>query len=414
MHWPPKQEDRGDWSAVAGVFTLAMVAVAVASPLWPIFTGLAVVGFYACLAPLSHLWPWRQHQEPSPPTGITAGHGIKAGGDIESPAGIQAGQGIEAGGDIRTVARPDGPRAAIASQPRSDLETLGPVNPLVGHFKIRQYAAPLAHDDKGTVFRVVVAAASKPAVSELDSAIKAAFKDALSRSSLERWGNHNVANQTGKTDWLRAQPSLGTVATFERDWGLSTTDGSVLSGKATLQLPPGHQFGSRAVLALDAIERSADAADNQPRLTLSLADLHAFLHLLGNAAVHEIASVIFPLICAEGKSAIVGPNYEISFGDRSLDTAVNLPSSFDRPANAVSNPWAEINTPESSDPRDLTARDVVIRSGLEKVLRSNEYDEIEDEIAKLALPPDLHSEPTPTLNTEDLFGSVFGTRRGAP
>lgn len=38
-----------------------------------------------------------------PPTGIRAGHGIRAGGDIESDAGIDAGWGIEAGGSIRQI-----------------------------------------------------------------------------------------------------------------------------------------------------------------------------------------------------------------------------------------------------------------------------------------------------------------------
>jgi hypothetical protein len=113
-----------------------------------------------------------------------------------------------------------------------------------------------------------------------------------------------------------------------------------------------------------------------------------FLHKLGIAAVDEIGSAVFPIVCMEDMPAIVGPNYEINFGDRTLDTTVDLPSSFERPANAVSNPWAEINTPEDSDPLNLTARDAVIRKGLEKILRSNEYDGIEDEIAKLPKPTD--------------------------
>jgi len=84
--------------------------------------------------------------------------------------------------------------------------------------------------------------------------------------------------------------------------------------------------------------------------------------------------------------AIAGPNYEISFGDRSLDKMVELPSTFERVVDAPSNPWAEINTPENTDPRDVAARDEVIRNGLEKLLRSNGYDEIEDEIARLPIP----------------------------
>ena len=316
--------------------------------------------------------------------GITAGHGIKAGGDIEAAGSIQASHGIEAGGDIR-IGRP---HTAIPSPPRSDLETLGLVNGLVGHYKIRQYAAPVQHNEKATVFRVVIAADPRPTVNEFGSGSKVALKEALAGSSLEKWGCSvsSLLSSNTPTEWTRASPNTGLVATFERDWETSRNGGSVLNGRATLQLPPGFQFGSRAVLTLDAIERPADTATGAPRLSLTLAELHRLLHVLAKAAVDEIASAVFPLFYTEGKPAIIGPNYEISFGDRTLDTTVDLPSSLERPANAVSNPWAEINTPEGNDPRDLKARDAVIRRGLEKVLRNNEYDEIEDEIAKLRVP----------------------------
>ncbi|MFI5091055.1 MAG: TIR domain-containing protein [Terriglobales bacterium] len=303
--------------------------------------------------------------------------------------------------DWNAVGFPDhavnGDTAEASGMPESSVgpnvsQTPWLTNPLVGRFKIRQYASPLAHDDKGTVFRVVVAAGSKPTVSELDSVTKAAVKEALSGSSLEKWGRSasGLLYSNTPTEWVRVSPSSGQVATFERDWGMSATQGSVLHGRATLELPSGFQFGMRPVLTLDVIERPADAGDSQRRLSLALTDLHELLHVLGRAAVDEIASVVFPMLCVEGTPAIVGPNYEISFGDRSLNATIALPSSFERPANAVSNPWAEINTPEDSDSRDLTARDAVIRKGLEKILRSNEYDGMEEAIVKL---------PAPTPNT---------------
>lgn len=316
--------------------------------------------------------------------GIIAGHRIKAGGDIEAAGSIQAGHGIEAGGDIRTGS----PRSALPSRPHSSLETSGLVNGLVGHYKIRMYAAPVENNEKATVFRVVIAADPRPTVNEFGSASKAALKEALAGSSLEKWGCSvsSLLSSNTPTEWTRASPNTGLIATFERNWETSRNGGSVLNGKATLQLPSGLQFGSRAVLSLDVIERPTDTAAGAPRLSLSLAGLHRLLHVLAKAAVDEIAGAVFPPLCGEGKPAIIGPNYEISFGDRTLDAMVDLPSSFERPGNAISNPWAEINTPEGNDPRDLTARDTVIRRGLEKVLRNNEYDEIEDEIAKLLVP----------------------------
>lgn len=65
---------------------------------------------------------------------------------------------------------------------------------------------------------------------------------------------------------------------------------------------------------------------------------------------------------------------------------VQIPVSFRRPSEAQSLGWANINTPEDSDARDITARDSVLRRGLESVLRSNEYDDIEDDIEDLPVP----------------------------
>jgi hypothetical protein len=214
-----------------------MAGAAYVSSLQPLFIVLACVGFYVCLAPLLHLWPWIDHDQSSQPTGITAGHRIKAGGDIEAAGSIQAGHGIEAGGDIRTGS----PRSALPSQPHSSLETSGLVNGLVGHYKIRMYAAPVENNEKATVFRVVIAADPRPTVNEFGSASKAALKEALAGSSLEKWGCSvsSLLSSNTPTEWTRASPNTGLIATFERNWATSRNGGSVLNGKATLQLPSG-------------------------------------------------------------------------------------------------------------------------------------------------------------------------------
>jgi hypothetical protein len=82
---------------------------------------------------------------------------------------------------------------------------------------------------------------------------------------------------------------------------------------------------------LDVIERAGDTASQSPRLSLSLTALHRLLHVLARTAVNEIAKTTFPLVCAQTASPVVGPNYEISFGDRSLDGLVEIPGSFERP-----------------------------------------------------------------------------------
>lgn len=388
MHWPPTQTDKTAWSAVGGVVTLAMSGAAVVSPLWPIFTVLAVAGFYMCLAPLLYLWPWSRVATASPQTAIKAGHGIKAGGDIEADGGIEAGRGIEAGSRIRSSAHPRGLLFASAAARTIDPPGLRFPNPLFGHYRIGQYARPLEHDEHGCVFRTVVAPDCPSAVDELDTAIKDALADALSRSSLESWGRRQSAKRHGgaSTDWLRSYPNSGQTATFKRDWGVSSHSGSTLSAKATFELPSGPQFGPRPVLVLDVIEQAAGTDLGSPRLCLSVSDLHQFLHILANTVVDELGGTVFPVVCKQAAPPILGPNYEISFGDRSLNTTVEIPHSFERTQDAYNNQFAEINTPEDCDPRDQAVRDAVIRSGLQKVFRSNGYDRIEAEIAKLPDP----------------------------
>jgi len=278
--------------------------------------------------------------------------------------------------------------ALFAAHRRAGLAQLGLVNQLVGRFQISQFAAPLEHDQKGGVTRVVIAADCLPAKGELRSDTKRVLREALSRSSLERWVLDRVSQDQADPhpDWVLASPSSGQIATLKRDWGISTSGGSRLLGKATLQLPPGIMIGSRVVLVLDVVERPVDEDNEHLRLRLTLAELHELLHILATTAVDELSSAVFPLVCEEPSPPILGPNYELRFGDRSLTTTVQIPSGFTRPSTAQDMPWANISTPEGADARDLPSRDAVLRHGIESMLRQNEYDGIEAEIAQLSMP----------------------------
>jgi hypothetical protein len=389
MQWRPKQEHIGAWTAIGTVPSGAAVAVGLASGWSLVVVVLAILGVYLMVGPLLELWPWHQAEDLSRRVGIRAGHSIKASGDIETDRAIEAGHGIEAGGDIRSSTQ-----AHALLFPPSTTHWVGRgsidfVNPLFGHYRIRQSARPLEYDEVGCVFRVVIAPDCRPACSELSTATKDALQDALFRSSLEVWGCEQVGwhPATAFVNWERSDPNSGQVVTVKRDWGVSAHWQSTLSAKATLQLPAGPQFGPRPVLMLDVIERVADTGSHSHRLSLSLAALHGFLHVLARTAVDEIARTTFPSVCGQTATSILGPNYEISFGDRTLDGLVEIPSSFERPQGSCNNPGAEINTAEDSDARDLAARDAVIRDGMQKIFRQNGYDRIEDEIASLPGPP---------------------------
>lgn len=325
MHWPPSHDDRAAWSAVGGVVTAVAVTLGVASVWWPVVVVLAIIGVCLMLAPLLRLGPWHQIDQLSPHPGITAGHGIKAGGNIETDGTIEAGHGVEAGGHIRSSTKSDSLLFAATERRVTSLRPLGIVNPLVSKLLIRQYASPLEHDEPGCVIRVAIAGDCQPSGHELSSTTKGLLKDALDRSGIEKWVQTNGWQTGPVADWRHASPNTGLIVTFKRDWGRLGSTGSALTGRATLQITPGLMLGPRVILVFDLIEQNADPNKGLPRLQLSLFDIYSLLHTLSKTVIDDLASAVFPPIYKDAVPPIVGPNYEIQFGDRTLDKLCSDP-----------------------------------------------------------------------------------------
>lgn len=211
---------------------------------------------------------------------------------------------------------------------------------------------------------------------------------AVAESSVEVWGRQQVGPRASTTSagWRRSAPNTGQVATFKRDWGTSVRTGSSLRAQVTVALPVGPYSGPRPVLTLDVVELLDEAHRESLQPWMSLPELHKLLHILARTAVEEIGSVIFAEICEQPTPPMLGPNYEISFGQRKLETLALIPAAVHRPHDALATQGAEINSPEGTDACDLAARDTVIRNGLQKALRSNGYDHIEREIEGLQVP----------------------------
>lgn len=384
MHWRPKQEYPAAWSAIGVCLLGVMVTAAIASSLLTIFVPLACVAFYVCLAPLQHWWPWREIAEKTLRGSVTAGDSITAGRDIEAAGRVEAGQNVRAGGSIRVSGRPQSQQLVATGQQRLERLRLGLVNPLVGHFRIGQFASPIEDRKSGCVFRVVLAPDCPPGVRELTTTTKDAFRAALSRSSVEAWGQRHASNVCAAGAWERANPNNGQIATFMREWGTSPGSSSVLWARATLQLPVGMYLGPRPILVLDVIEQHDEKSYGLPRLSMSLPGWYDFLRMLGRTIVDEIGQSVIPLVSQSDSPQLLGPNYEIAFGDRSLETLVEIPPNFEQPQDSYRHIGAEINTPATSDAVDVSERDLVIREGIQTILRNNGYDRIEDEVAKLA------------------------------
>ncbi len=371
MRWHPTADDKGPWSAIGIFIAGAALVTGLAGLSWPFVAAIAVVGVYLMLAPLLRWPPWNDAGKPWASSGITAGHEIRAGGDIDSAGPIQAGHGVHAGRHIRSSGSSDSLLAAMVKR-KADLAELGVTNPLVNKVLIRQHAAPLSYGEDGCVLRAVVAGADSPSDAELNSSIKDALQSSLATSSIERWmaAHGNDHSKDVFSAWERVSPNSGRLATLKRDWGTIKGTDSTLKAQVTLQLPPYLTLGSCVLLIFDLIEQRDDPGNerDETRMQLSLVQLHCLLHMIAKSAVDEVAEAVFPLIYKDSVPPMYGPNYEIQFGDRSLENLVRMPSGFTRPRDARSNGWAEVNTPEDSDPHDLAARDSVICGGIEKVL----------------------------------------------
>src|SRR5438046_1321522 len=85
------------------------------------------------------------------------------------------------------------------------LRRAGMANSLVGRYQVSAFAPPLPHDDAGAVIRVVVGAAYPPEGAKFDTRVKTMLREALQRSSLERWlSDQTLADET--PTWTKESP----------------------------------------------------------------------------------------------------------------------------------------------------------------------------------------------------------------
>lgn len=280
--------------------------------------------------------------------------------------------------------------AAVSAEAPGSLEVLsgfGMTNELVLRHQISSFARPLEHDQQGSVLRIVLGATGRRQVAELETRTKERLRDALHDSSLEAWFCDESHGRESPR-WTKGSPNNGYTTTLLRPPTASVGEGSRLFGKCTFQLPIG-MWGAHTIVILDVVEQAASSlrpGETEPRLHYTLGSLYSLLHILARSAIDEIGRQVFPLIFDE-EPALVGPNFEISFGDRTLTDLIVLPLHFDRPPTANDTPWVYINTPEGTPLDDPLPLDNVIRNGLASMLRQSEFDGFEDDIAGLPFQP---------------------------
>jgi hypothetical protein len=268
------------------------------------------------------------------------------------------------------------------------LRRAGMVNPLVTRHQISNFAPPLAHDELGSVIRIVLGASQPPEGARLDTPTKDKLRDALVRSSLEKWLVDETASDE-PVGWIKQSPNTEYNTIWKRPPVASINEGSQLSARCLFQLPVGLMAGPYVLLIIDVVEQGATSnveGTPPPRFRFTLPSLHSLLHTMARTAIEEVGAEVFPLIFAANQPVLLGPNFEISFGDRTLSDLVRLPQNFDRPSTAHDVPWAYINAPDGTNSRDVRGLDEVIRQGLASMLRQSEFDGIEGDIAALPIP----------------------------
>jgi hypothetical protein len=260
----------------------------------------------------------------------------------------------------------------------------GLTNPLVGRHQISGFARPLEHDEKGSVIRVVLGATAEGQARELVTGTKEKLREAIRDSWLEGWfiaEGHGLLRE--RPMWRKDRPNNGYTTTLIREPVANVGEGSILRGKCTLQLPVGLTSGPYVLIIIEVIEQAAEGADPRRRMAYTLGSLYSLLHTLAWTVIDDLGRAVFPLIFDWKAPSLVGPNFEIDFGDRALTEMILLPSHYERPAGAQDSPWANINTPVGTPLDDRQSLDAVIRTGLVSILRQNEFDGMEDDIAGL-------------------------------
>ena len=256
-------------------------------------------------------------------------------------------------------------------------------------------AVRLQPDEDGLVARVVLSPRNPHAEAQLDSNLMEALKKSLVDSPLERWSQTQT---DAAPPWTIQSPSTNSLTTVARSPLLHTLGPATLSCYCQFEVPTG-LHSPRAVLIIDVVVLAQPSGDADDRFRFSRLDVYELCHVLIGTATDVVAPEVFPAVSAQQKrfsvwrqQPPVGPSvYLVVNGQKNLSDFIDLADLQRVLGSSPSdvNSMAAIETPRHQRLDSFSSRDKLVKDGLKRTLRANEFLQAETVIDSLALTPSI-------------------------
>jgi hypothetical protein len=166
------------------------------------------------------------------------------------------------------------------------------------------YNRPLEHDERGFIFRTIIALGMPIADDQhLNSQQKRALQAVIADSAAERLLRELVDSpRSTQGSWAQVQPNTGTVATVARSAETMGGRGGTIHARVGLQLRSYAHSNGYAIVHLDIVLRPPET----PRggTLLSLDDFFSLLAIPGASIRDEIAPVITKVLSGSDQSSL--------------------------------------------------------------------------------------------------------------
>lgn len=241
--------------------------------------------------------------------------------------------------------------------------------------------------EEALLVRAVVQTRVPPQSGVLEGRVRAALREAVRESELERWLAEQtsiVVERQDRPQWIRTGFVTQSAEPLRRPLVRAVDGAANLAGQAVVELQASRVAAGWATVILDVgIHPLSDeeAQEDELAYTLAFAEAKALIGRLLHAMLDEIAPAVFPLLTGTALWTPTQTTVALDTGTTPITRYIVFPR-WPRARDAEDRPGPFFDTPAGIDIREPTQRDEVIREWLAQMLYNQGFSDFDEQLAK--------------------------------
>jgi Putative DNA-binding domain len=238
------------------------------------------------------------------------------------------------------------------------------------------------------IVRTTVQTRVPPQSGVLNGRVRAALRDAVRESELERWLTEQtslVAERQQRPRWVRDGFITQSVEPLRRPPVRAVEGAATVAGQAVIELAVGRLAAGWATLILDLGVRPITADqkhEDEFPYTLELREVKALIGRLLQAALDEVAPAVLPLLTGTPLWLPAATNIALDTGTTPISRYVVFPK-WRRGQNAADRSGPFFETPPGVDIREPGDRSEVVHEWLAQMLYNQGFSDFDDQLSQL-------------------------------